>query len=156
MSLKKLLCATLFGVIAVSSFSIQAGPILNSPPSAITGGAYSIDLGDNLSLNGSFTDPDIPDGDIVTGAWDLNNDGQFDDAGGFTPVITWAYLNALLGGAQEGNYQIGLRVTDSFGDSGQQYTTLTIGTVGVPAPAAVTLVIFGLAGIGFIRRKANI
>lgn len=88
----------------------------NVAPSANAGGPYVLDLGGDLQLDGSgSTDTNIPAGDsIVSYLWDLDGDGQFDDATGVTPLITSAQL-AALGLDTLGTYDVSLRVEDCFG-----------------------------------------
>jgi len=58
---------------------------VNDAPTANAGGVYSINEGEPLTLNGGgSTDPD---GDTLTYAWDLNNDGAYDDATGVNPTV---------------------------------------------------------------------
>jgi hypothetical protein len=55
------------------------------PPLARAGGPYTTSEGTDVVLNaGESTDPD---GQVLTYEWDLNGDGQFDDATGPTPVF---------------------------------------------------------------------
>ena len=99
---------------------------LNEPPVAHAGGPYTINQGSNLILNGSGSyDNDAAAGDsIVSYAWDLKNDGTFNDVTGVRPVLSSAQLNAL--GLGIGSHTIRLQVTDSFGATGTASTTLTI------------------------------
>jgi PKD repeat protein len=59
--------------------------------------------GSGLTFTSTSTDTD---GQIVTWAWDLDNDGLFDDA--FTPVASTTFLTP-------GPHPVGLRVTDDLG-----------------------------------------
>ncbi|MBM3225790.1 MAG: PKD domain-containing protein, partial [Candidatus Tectomicrobia bacterium] len=73
----------------------------NQPPVARAGGPYTVVEGTSLTLDGSgSTDPD---GDALTYAWDLNNDGVFDDATGATPTFIFG---------RPGLFPIALRVSD--------------------------------------------
>ncbi len=97
------------------------------PPTAKAGGTYTVKMGENLWLDGSGSfDADAVVGDhIVTYAWDLDGDGQFDDAAGAQPVVDWSTLQALgLGVA--GTYTVRLRVTDSFGMTDEDEASVTI------------------------------
>jgi hypothetical protein len=102
---------------------------VNDPPVAVTG-AYVMDEGDVLQLDGSasFDIDEVlgsPFGDqIVSYEWDLNNNGQFDDATGVAPEVSWSTLVGL--GLQIGENTIALRVTDSFDASHTTTTTVTI------------------------------
>lgn len=90
---------------------------VNDGPVAVTGN-YVIDDGYSLSLNaGGSYDVDAPFGDTLTYAWDLNNDGDYNDVGeadGVSPTrtITWAQL-VSLGISAPQTRTIKLRVTDS-------------------------------------------
>ncbi len=98
----------------------------NRPPVADPNGPYVLHVGDALRLDGSgSSDPDAVCGDeIVSYEWDLNNDGQFDDAVGAQPTVTWAELEGLP--QPEVAIPVALRVTDTFGVSRTDTTTLTI------------------------------
>ncbi len=59
------------------------GGTVNEPPVADADGPYVGDVGEPVSLDGSGSfDPDLAPDQIVSYAWDLDNDGQFDDAAG--------------------------------------------------------------------------
>jgi len=97
----------------------------NRPPIADAGGPYSIAHGDAVTLDGLGSyDPDTGCGDnVMAGAWDVDNDGQYDDATGEMPTIPWSPQLAALGA---GTHTIGLRVVDGFGLAGTATTSLTI------------------------------
>jgi hypothetical protein len=82
----------------------------NTPPTARAGGPYSISEGDGLSpdASGSFD----ADGDALTYAWDLDGDGQYDDATGAKPAISAATAAALGLGDGPASKQISVRVSD--------------------------------------------
>ncbi len=96
----------------------------NEAPTAEAGGpslylgeaAYFLDVNQSLTLDASASsDPDVAFGDsIVSYQWDLDNDGQFDDAVGVHPTLSWTNLQAL-GVTGLGPHTIGLQVTDEFG-----------------------------------------
>jgi hypothetical protein len=91
--------------------------ILNCPlpPSASAGGPYTVDWGAMLTLDSSSST--APDNNIASYEWDLDNDGQYDDASGVT--ITTSFN-------QIGVHTIGLRVTDDGGLSDTDITTVTV------------------------------
>ena len=67
--------------------------IANRPPVADAGGTYAVNEGGSLQLNASgTTDLDLPN-DTLTYAWDLDNDGQYDDATGVAPTFSAASLD---------------------------------------------------------------
>ncbi|MEO5609420.1 MAG: M36 family metallopeptidase [Ornithinibacter sp.] len=79
-------------------------------PTADAGGPYATPEGTNVALDGtgSSAGTHASAGEVATYEWDLDNDGQFDDATGATPTF------AAVG--QDGVQPIGLRVTDAFGN----------------------------------------
>ena len=90
----------------------------NTPPTAVasaspTSGAAPLTVG--FSGAGS-SDPDP--GATLTYAWDLDDDGAFDDAAGAT--ASWTYQ-------QPGTYTPELRVTDNLGASDTDAVTITAG-----------------------------
>ncbi len=106
----------------------------NQDPIAHIDGPYVIDMGGDLVLdaNGSF-DPDSSAGDsIVSYAWDLDDDGQFDDFSGSAASIDWLTLVGLGlefpadPGTGSPTNTISLRVSDSFGATDTTSTTVTI------------------------------
>jgi hypothetical protein len=91
-------------------------PVQNRPPVAAFTYAPSAPLaGDTVSLTSISADPDGP---ITSQAWDLNNDGVFDDAYGAT---------ALLSLPLAGSFPVRLRVTDRDGADSVAVTTITVG-----------------------------
>jgi PKD repeat protein len=77
----------------------------NLAPVADIGGPYSGDEGTQVQFSGSAYDPSD---DTLTFNWDLDNDGQFDDAMGHNPTWSWD---------DDGTYTIGLMVIDDDGAS---------------------------------------
>jgi len=100
----------------------------NHAPSSSAGGPYIAIAGRSLSLDGSGSfDLDAACGDmIVSYVWDLDNDGQFDDAAGVSPTLPWAGIGGLGLSYPGVANTIGLQVTDSFGLSSVDYSSLTI------------------------------
>ncbi len=79
----------------------------NVAPTADAGGPYEIDEGDDVDLDASgSSDP----ADALTYAWDIDDDGQFDDATGETPTVSWATLDSL--GLNDGTHTIEVKVSD--------------------------------------------
>src|SRR5206468_3820245 len=80
-------------------------------------GPYSVAAGGNVPLK-SFGYSDQPGS--VSFAWDLNGDGQYDDATGPTPAFSAA---GMTGPA---TITIGLQITDSAGHIKTAFTTLKV------------------------------
>jgi PKD repeat protein/sugar lactone lactonase YvrE len=111
------------------------GTGINTPPTADAGGPYLGTEGQAILLDGSGSSDS--DGTIVNYDWDLDNDGQYDDASGVTPNVTF------IG---NGIYSIGLKVTDNLGATDETSTTATIadtsptaGFTGIPTSGSVPL-----------------
>lgn len=109
-------------------FYRQYGSLNNSAPVAWadTGSPYSINDGDTLVLDGTASSD--ANGDPLTFAWDLDNDGIYGESGEPTTAsasVAWATLNAF-GIAAPGTYTIGLRVQDDLGGVSNANTTVTV------------------------------
>jgi hypothetical protein len=100
---------------------------VNDPPVADPGGPYTADEGADLPLDGTGSyDPDAGSGDrIVLYEWDLDDDGQFDDAFGAAPTVAWADLADLPHPNRV--IPVALRVTDGLGATNVVATALIIG-----------------------------
>ncbi|WP_162942382.1 beta strand repeat-containing protein [Desertimonas flava] len=99
---------------------------------ADAGGPYAIDEGQSLTLDGSGSIA----GPGASYAWDVDDDGDFDDATGAAPTLSWAELEALGfdGDDPAAIHQVTLRLTDGVAFSA--VTTLSIANV---APTATAL-----------------
>lgn len=103
-------------------------PIPNNAPTAMANGPYSVFAGGsvNLTAAGSF-DSDAACGDsIIAYAWDIDNDGLFDDGSGSLLNVSWSQLQSLGMTSVGVSYTIRLRVTDSHGAPGTATTSLTV------------------------------
>jgi hypothetical protein len=89
---------------------------INSLPTADAGGPYSGNEGQTISLDGSGSSD--PGGSIAAYAWDLDEDGQYDDATGVSPNFTLPPAGSLT--------TIGLRVTDNLGATDTDTATVNI------------------------------
>ncbi|MEM6377603.1 MAG: malectin domain-containing carbohydrate-binding protein, partial [Bacteroidota bacterium] len=99
--------------------------LTSSSPISVAGGPYSITFGDGLSLDGSgSSDADIPCGDALTYAWDLDGNDDFLDASGISPSLTAMELDNL--GLGIGSHTIKLKVTDNQANENISTATLTI------------------------------
>jgi hypothetical protein len=90
---------------------------LNQPPTAGAGGPYSVPEGGSVVLSGSGSDPD---GDPLTYAWDLDNNGSFETPGQ-NPTFSAA------GRDGPGSQTVRLQVCDNQG------------ACSTPSPATVTI-----------------
>jgi spore coat protein CotH len=96
----------------------------NFAPTADAGGPYSVTTVETISLSGSASGD--TDGTIATYAWDLDNDGQYDDATG---------LAASFSSTTVGIFIVGLQVTDDDGETSVDTGTIKVSQVGdAPSP----------------------
>jgi alpha-tubulin suppressor-like RCC1 family protein len=116
---------------ALAKFTVDDG---NFPPRAVAGGPYRVATGEDIILDGwtSF-EPDALYGDrIISYEWDLDGNGDYSDASGATVNLTWQDIQkwGMKGPAdpltQMPVNTIGLRVTDSFGLTHTDRTTVTL------------------------------
>jgi PKD domain len=93
---------------------------VNDPPTANAGPTQVTPEGTDVQLDGTgSSDPDT--GDSLTYAWDLDNDGQFDDSTNSKPTFS------LVG--QDGVFTVRLQVTDTAGATSIASTTVTVDNV---------------------------
>jgi len=111
---------------------------LNQSPIADAGGPYEGNEGSPINFDGSNSID--PDGNIVLYEWDLDGDGQYDDATGVNPSYTW-------NDDYSGN--IGLNVTDNDGLTDTDSTTVTIVNVAPIANAGPDQTVFAGDTINF-------
>lgn len=89
----------------------------NRPPVADAGGPYTGNEGFPIILDGSqSSDPDENDS-IASWAWDMDGDGQYDDATGELPGYTWP---------DNGTPTVGLLVTDQYGMTDTDTAAVTV------------------------------
>jgi VCBS repeat-containing protein len=124
-------------LISVTVSNVDESPVANA------GGPYSVTEGGILNLNGSASDPEMGP---LTFDWDIDNDGQFDDAFGAAPNVPWAILESISVN-DDGVYPVRLRVTDSGSNTDVIATTLTINNA--PPNAAPN------GGPGFVTNEAS-
>lgn len=111
------------GQFKTTQVTIRVNPAANVPPAAAHGGPYVIEVGQALQLRGSGTDANTGCGDTLTITWDLDNNGQFNDANGATPTVPWANLQNL---PRNQAIPIRIRVRDAAGLEATAQTTLSI------------------------------
>jgi hypothetical protein len=123
-----------------SQFAVGLGTttvtILNTPPTNVSpGGPYTVAPYSLLNMYGSATCASV---DTCTYAWDLDNDGLFDDYVGPIASYTWS---------AEGTYTIRLQVTDDDGTSAIGTSTVTVSTLfthSIPLVVGWNLISFNL------------
>ena len=103
---------------------VVLGIHMNSPPVADAGGPYTVAEGGAVTLTASATDVD---GGALSYAWDLDNDGAFDDATGASTTFSAATLDGPV------SKTVRVQVTDSGGLSSTDEATVTVTNV---APTA--------------------
>ena len=105
--------------------TITVSELPNVAPTAEAGGPYSGTEGDTITLSGAASSD--TDGTIATYAWDLDNDGKYDDATGVTSSFV---------AATAGTFTVGLRVTDDDGAMDTDTATITVSELPNVAPTA--------------------
>ncbi len=102
----------------------------NDPPVADAGGPYRIGECQTLQLDGSASVD--PNGNPIYFSWDLDDDGEFDDADGVAPTQAWP---------EDGIFTISLHITD-LGLEDVDETTVTVDdmapSVSITGPAELT------------------
>ena len=114
-----------FNAVGMTTVPIQVDAAPNVAPVAAHGGPYVLETGENLVLGGTASDANTGCGDRLVVAWDLDNDGQYDDFGAANGVVPWATVQAW--GLQIGTPRnITLRVRDAAGDEAVATTQMTL------------------------------
>lgn len=90
----------------------------NQPPVAEAGGPYTVNEGSSVTVDGSGSSD--PDGDTLTYAWDLDNDGTYETPG-VTAVVTPQDGPATL--------TVGLQVSDGKGGVSTDTATINVNNV---------------------------
>ncbi|MDW8260998.1 MAG: PKD domain-containing protein [Phycisphaerales bacterium] len=101
------------GWIAVARYLPGTGSG-NTAPNADAGGPYAISEGQSLVLDASgSSDPEL---DILSYAWDIDGDDDFDDGvSGVSPTVSWTQLQSLLSsddGNPSASFVVKVRVSD--------------------------------------------
>lgn len=95
----------------------------NVPPAGAHGGPYAVEVGQPLQLRGTATDQNEGCGDDIVAAWDIDNNGAYNDAQGPTAQVPWNRMQRLPVGQPQ---PIRMRVVDDAGEEVIVETTLTI------------------------------
>jgi PKD repeat protein len=98
--------------------------VANRPPVARIAPVTDVLTGDEITLDGRGSGD--PDGSIVAGGWDLDGDGDFDDAAG--PLATVTFDTA-------GDHTVALQVVDDNGAAAVTSAVITVGQGAVAAAA---------------------
>jgi len=99
-------------------FDYTTVEIGNHDPVCDPGGPYAAAAGQTITLDGTASyDPDP--GDAISYAWDLDNDGQYDDSSDPAPEFTPTGDVGTV-------YDICLRVTDTYGEYDIACTTVEV------------------------------
>jgi hypothetical protein len=106
---------------------VVVGLVPNAPPTVDAGGPYSGDEGASITLTASGFDPN---GDSLTYAWDLDNNGSFETSG---QSVSYTAPDG------PGTYTVNVKATDPLGLSATASVTVAVANV---APTAT----FGTPG----------
>ncbi len=110
--------------------AVETTPVAsdNQPPTVDAGGPYTVDEGSTITVSATGSDPD---GDPLTYAWDLDNDGVFE-----TPGQSVSFSAALLDGPD--SVTITVQVTDAVGATAVDQAVVTVVNV-PPTVSAIEL-----------------
>ena len=97
----------------------------NAPPTVNAGGPYSVNEGSSVTLSATGSDPN---GDVLTYAWDLDNNGSFE-----TPGQNVTFSAAALDGPN--SVTVKVKATDPLGLSAESTATVNVLNV-VPSVTA--------------------
>jgi len=98
---------------------VVVGLTPNAPPTVNAGGPYSALEGGSVTLTANGSDPN---GDTLTYAWDLDDNGSFE-----TPGQSASFDASLLDGPS--NYTVNVRATDPLGVSAQASANVNVTNV---------------------------
>jgi hypothetical protein len=105
--------------------------VVNAPPTVDIGGPYAGNVGEAIILSAVGSDPA---GETITYAWDLNNDGLYDDA---TDQAT------IYPATAEGSFSIAVEVTDAVGQVANDTALVIIqgalGVIGSAGPPEISI-----------------
>jgi uncharacterized protein len=107
---------------------VVVGLVPNAPPTVNAGGPYSTPEGESITLTASGSDPN---GDSLTYAWDLDNNGSFETNG---QSVSFSAL--LLDGPS--SYTVKVKATDPLGLSAESTATVDVTNVAPSVSASFT------------------
>jgi plastocyanin len=119
-------------LLAVAALCASAVPAWSGdedrqpPTAALSVSPQPVVAGEGAVLDGSGSRD--PDGSVVSYAWDLDGDGSFETGGGAEARLAHVF-------EQAGSFQVGLRVVDATGATGDASTTVTVQAPPEPEPA---------------------
>jgi chitodextrinase len=119
-------------LIQSTETGIKAAPVAN------INGPYSGNEGSPITFDGSGSYD--PDGTIVSYEWDLDCDGQYDDATGVNPSYTWG---------DDYSGCVGLKVTDNDGLTAIATTSVTVNNVAPTVEAGADQEVFAGDTVSF-------
>lgn len=105
----------------------------NKPPTAVAGGPYTVPEGSSIALSGAGSSD--PDGDPLTFAWDLDNNGTYETAG-VAPTFSAA------GKDGPSSQVVGLQVCDPLNACDTTQVTVLITNVAPVANAGAPLTVY--------------
>src|SRR3989338_7284168 len=100
----------------------------SAEPDANIGGPYVVSEGTPITFDASASSDPTPNCGILNIAWDLDNDGGYDDGNGATASATWG---------DEGVHTIKIEVTDGTGNVAYDETIVTVNNV---APSITAII----------------
>lgn len=120
------------GVKTLSINVLNVAPTINELTSNST-----VLAGSSFGFEGVATDPGV--NDLLSYSWDLDNDGDYDDATGSSGLHSFS---------EEGLYSVGLRVSD--GDGGFDYDSFEVSVI--PEPGVMAMMGVFAVGLWGCRR----
>ncbi|MCB0176188.1 MAG: hypothetical protein KDJ97_37160 [Anaerolineae bacterium] len=121
---------------------ISSETTINQPPTANANGPYTGNEGSAITLDASGSSD--PDGTITLYEWDLDNNGEYDDATGITTEVVFG---------DNGTFTAGLRVTDDGGLTDIDTAEITVNNVAPDLTLDTSGAIPFAGGSAFLGRK---
>jgi LPXTG-motif cell wall-anchored protein len=132
--------ATYTGTPGFATSTANLDQVVGEPIVADAGGPYAVAEGGSLTLDGSGSTAG------ATFAWDLNADGDFSDATGPAPTLSWAQLEAL--GIDDGPSAHTISLTVTLGVQ-EATDTADLDVTNMAPDTVVTGVLTATAGVPF-------